>query len=1231
MSNCLNRILGILLSVLMAFSMPIAAFAEPAAVDSSSEIVGSDGDDSPELGKDDWGSSTSSEGWNSESFDDSTSDSGMQLGSSYEGESNEVFSEGQEDEGLTGAPNLGPQVDRVLEDGVYTIASSFDPSMVLDISGASKDDGANVQLYASNGTAAQKFRITYGEDGYYTITCLASGKALDVEGASDVSGANVQQWRENGSDAQKWSIVQNDDGSYSFISKCNGFALDIQGGVTASGTNIQSWEVNKTHAQSFELNSSKSERLIADGIYTIESSLNPSYVLDVSGGSFSDCAAIQLYRSNRTDAQRFKFTYEDATGLYVIRNVKSGKVLDAANGRSENGTTLWQYADNSSTAQRWIVEGNAGGYTIHSAIDPAYVIDLSTGLVCNGGKIQLYRDNRTLAQSWIIRELDSIVVEGGRSVADGVYQIAPSSNLAIAFDVVGGSASDGANIQMYSANGTAAQKFKVVMDEDGFYTIQCVGSGKVLDVAGGSFSVGANAQQWTSNGSDAQKWVIKEASDGSYEIVSKLSGLSVDIASGNLRSGANVQLWDSNGTAAQRFSFISCVAEKTVEDGEYVLASCLDSSKVADVRNGSMAACAPLQLWSANGTDAQRFRFEYDSSTGFYTITSVKSGKVLDAAGGSCVNGTSVQQYNPNGTIAQRWIVKAVRDGYVICSAKDPGQVIDVSAASKENGAKIQLYSSNGSNAQVWSLGSVSAAVEFVANCKGNQLNAINRSASDVYVTLPSSTEVSGIDLRITKMPYDSVSFGSVSGLCNGDSVSLKDIMDDFDGLNEASFDVTLPSGELVETVHVLRSNDTCSLFLSSNDPVNKGRYYIEANPDHSASIEGSLVMLNENGDVVYDGALSQIKGRGNSTWAAEKKPYQIKLAKKADLLETGKKANKNKTWVLLANAFDNSSSRNVIAYSIAQQLGVRSSVEFKIVDLYFDGSYRGTYTLCEKVQINSGRVDIDNLEDENDAANSGSIEPNMTVGANSYGNPMRYATNLKNPQDITGGYLIELDARYAQEASYFSVSTKQGLLYFVCKSPEFWTYEEANYLSCMVQDAFDAMANGGINPRTGLKTSDYVDIDSFATLYWVNEITKNRDGLTFSSTYLFKDSDKNGKAKLTFGPAWDFDLSLGNLSTAAGAPTEVMKHPEGWYTAKYGIAPLLLADSSVAGVVNGIKGDVLSSCDAYVKGDFESQSKVIESSLKMNSIVWGANKENPQAIADWLTKRIQWLSGANL
>ena len=63
-------------------------------------------------------------------------------------------------------------------------------------------------------------------------------------------------------------------------------------------------------------------------------------------------------------------------------------------------------------------------------------------------------------------------------------------------------------------------------------------------------------------------------------------------------------------------------------------------------------------------------------------------------------------------------------------------------------------------------------------------------------------------------------------------------------------------------------------------------------------------ILLDETGSTVNAGKLKQIKGRGNSTWKGAKKPYQIKLDKKADLLSSGDAANSNKTWVLLANYF---------------------------------------------------------------------------------------------------------------------------------------------------------------------------------------------------------------------------------------------------------------------------------------------------------------------------------------
>ena len=64
------------------------------------------------------------------------------------------------------------------------------------------------------------------------------------------------------------------------------------------------------------------------------------------------------------------------------------------------------------------------------------------------------------------------------------------------------------------------------------------------------------------------------------------------------------------------------------------------------------------------------------------------------------------------------------------------------------------------------------------------------------------------------------------------------------------------------------------------------------------------MILLDETGSTVNAGKLKQIKGRGNSTWKGAKKPYQIKLDKKADLLSSGDAANSNKTWVLLANYF---------------------------------------------------------------------------------------------------------------------------------------------------------------------------------------------------------------------------------------------------------------------------------------------------------------------------------------
>ena len=119
-------------------------------------------------------------------------------------------------------------------------------------------------------------------------------------------------------------------------------------------------------------------------------------------------------------------------------------------------------------------------------------------------------------------------------------RIAGASNTVL--DVYGGSYSSGANVQVYTKNGTGAQKWEIKRNSDGTYTILNAQSGLALDVKNGSAQAGANVQQYTPNGSNAQKWRITYE-NGGYKITSALSSsLVLETAGGSTASGANVQV-----------------------------------------------------------------------------------------------------------------------------------------------------------------------------------------------------------------------------------------------------------------------------------------------------------------------------------------------------------------------------------------------------------------------------------------------------------------------------------------------------------------------------------------------------------------------------------------------------------------------------------------------------------------------------------------------------------------
>lgn len=288
---------------------------------------------------------------------------------------------------------------------------------------------------------------------------------------------------------------------------------------------------------------------------------------------------------------------------------------------------------------------------------------------------------------------------------------------------------------------------------------------------------------------------------------------------------------------------------------------------------------------------------------------------------------------------------------------------------------------------------------------------------------------------------------------------------------------------------------------------------------------EAGVITIMDRDEVQYNGELDYIKGRGNATWGYDKKPFNIKLGEKADLFGMGKQ----KGWSMLANYVDVTGVRNKTAIDFADAVGIEFSSKSEIVDLYVNGDYMGNYTLIEKVEIDDNRVEITNLEDLNEEANPDiDVEECELGGIREEDVPYtkgsrKYVKIPNNPEDITGGYLLEYELleRYDQEVSGFVTEYGQTI---IVKSPEYASEEQVNYIADYYQEFEDAVrADNGINEQ-GKHYSDYMDMESMAKMYVFQEYVKNLDaGLT--SFYLYKEAG----GKLVAAPVWDFDMAVGH------------------------------------------------------------------------------------------------------
>ena len=371
----------------------------------------------------------------------------------------------------------------------------------------------------------------------------------------------------------------------------------------------------------------------------------------------------------------------------------------------------------------------------------------------------------------------------------------------------------------------------------------------------------------------------------------------------------------------------------------------------------------------------------------------------------------------------------------------------------------------------------------------------------------------------------------------------------------------------------------------------------------HSDMSEALLPYIEINSPIAYDQLIKQdepcsikisdstteitdseafIRLRGNSTAEFPKRPFQISLSHKKPVLGMAPA----KKWVLLANYFDKTMLRNALAFRMAEDSRLGWTPHYCFVDLFYNGAYKGTYQLCEKVEVNTNRVNV--------------------------------------PED---GWLIEIDARANENDNYFRTLHMENPFRIDWPHKTLTQYQKEQIQASLTQAETTLFGDNFTHPVDGWRK--YLDEDTWVDWFLINEIAKNGDGNFYSSCYMHQDTC----GKIAMGPLWDYDTCFGN--NIFDAP----RNPEGFYVRDAQWFARLMEDSAFAEKVRNRFSFFYAQQAIYY--DFIRKTAAdIRPRVDMNNSVWhtiGAQispfltpnatyDEDVEELVLWLQKRFEWL-----
>lgn len=245
--------------------------------------------------------------------------------------------------------------------------------------------------------------------------------------------------------------------------------------------------------------------------------------------------------------------------------------------------------------------------------------------------------------------------------------------------------------------------------------------------------------------------------------------------------------------------------------------------------------------------------------------------------------------------------------------------------------------------------------------------------------------------------------------------------------------------------------------------------------------------ILYDSGDYLKDSTGITIRVRGNTSAVQDKKPYKIKLQKKADLLLRGNDEKySDKEWLLIKDS--RVSLNTVIGLKINELMRMQWTPTYQIVNLMLNGDYRGVYLLIESVKRNNHcRLNVDKQS----------------------------------------GYIFEYDPYWWNEEFYMETCFTEPLIAkFTFKEPDPITEELISSLKNTLDNLEIALLTKGYQ--------EYIDLESFASWLLAQDILGNYDG--HGSNIIMTKYDDTPQSKIKMANLWDFDAIMktpGELSNS--------------------------------------------------------------------------------------------------